>query len=325
MNPDKYYWSNRASIHHMERLKEYLPKGKTPLQILQSGQPRYIEHIEEQVISTDGHRRYDLLIEYDIYHPSHGIYFGCRSTTLPGFYHEIETGKALKEWIAVLPIAIRRLNNIFPEKDFSCRLRDTDNANDRTFWPFWISLHEDESPEDVACVALWILADAYSDYVAGIGPEVEMPDRSLINYPPLKTAFTLEAYETFLIRLAANVAAVSSVNHREENISMATDLFKTLLNGLEEKGIVRKNEAYESAWCLSEDVSDIEFTALIKTFFHHLTLLFGCGSPVKAPWLHIIRLFLRHDETPFKEQIKTMKAQQDTIEKMSRLLSEVLP
>ena len=147
----------------------------------------------------------------------------------------------------------------------------------------------------------------------------------MINYPPLKTAFTLEAYDTFLIRLGANVAAVSSVNHREENVNMAIELFKTLLNGLEEKGVIQRNEAYESAWCLNEDISDIEFTALIKTFFHHLTLMLGCGSPVKVPWLHIIRLFLRHDETPFKEQIKTMKAQQDTIDKMSRLLSEILP
>lgn len=324
MNPDKYYWSNRASIHHLKRLKEYLPKNKTPQQILQSGIPRYIEHIEEQVISADGHRRYDLLLEYDIYHPSHGIYFGCRSTTLPGYYHTLESIKALKEWNAVLPLAIRRLNNVFPEKDFSCRLRDTDNANDRTFWPFWISLHEDESPDDVACVALWILAGAYSDYTVGNGPEIEMSEKISIEYPPAKTAFTLEAYETFINRLSFNVAAVSSSNSREANIEEAIRLFETLLRGLEEGGVARRNESYESAWCLNENVSDIEFSALIKTFFNYLTILFGCGSPVKAPWLHIIRLFLRHDESPFKEQIKTMKAQQDTIDKMSRLLTDIL-
>lgn len=324
MNPDKYYWSNRASIHHMERLRKYLPKDKDPMQILLTGEPRYIEHTEEQVYSADGHRRYDLLIEYDIYHPSHGIYFGCRATTLPSFDHAYESRVALKEWNAVLPLAIRRLNNVFPEKDFSCRLRDTDNDNDRTFWPFWISLHEDESPCDLACVALRILAAAYHDFIEGKRSDVGMPDRISIVYPAIKTAFTIESYETFLKRLTSNVIAVSEVDKREVNILEAVSLFETMLRGLEDRGIAYRNEAYECGWCLSQDISDIEFSALIKTFFHLLTLRLGLGSQVKTPWQHIIRLFLRYNETPFKEQIKTLSAQQDTIDRMSSLLSEIL-
>lgn len=325
MNPDKYYWTNRASIHHIERLIDFLPEGSDPKCILLSGKPRYIEYIEESVMSADAHRRYDLLIEYDIYHPSHGIYFGCRSTTLPAFDHSVETRRALEEWNALLPLAIRRLNNVFPEKDFSCRLRDTDNDNDRTFWPFWISLHEYESPHDVARVALRILADAYRDYIAGRGVEVVMPDRNSIAYPTVKTAFTLEAYETFINRLVSNVIAVSVVDKREANILEAVHLFEKMLRGLEERGMAYRNEAYEYGWCLSQDMSDVEFSALIKTFFHLLTLRLGLGSQVKTPWQHIIRLFLRHDETPFKEQIKTLSAQQDTIDRMSRLLSDILP
>lgn len=324
MNTDKYYWTNRASVHHIERLLDFLPEGSDPKQILSSGKPRYIEHIEESVISADGHRRYDFLIEYDIYHPSHGIYFGCRSTTLPDFNHTEETNAALKEWNAVLPMALRRLNNVFPEKDFSCRLRDTDNDNDRTFWPFWISLHEDESPHDVACMALRIIYKAYLDNVSGIGLEIVMPDRDSIVYPAVRTAFTFESYETFLKRLASNVMAVSVVDKRETNILEAVRLFEVMLRGLDERGMIHRNEAYEYGWCLSQDVSDIEFTALIKTFFHLLTLRLGLGSQVKAPWQHIIRMFLRHDETPFKEQIKTLSAQQDTIDSMSRLLSDIL-
>lgn len=324
MNTDKYYWINRASIHHIERLRAFLPEGSNPEKILLSGNPRYIEHIEETIISSDGHRRYDLLIEYDIYHPSHGIYFGCRSTTLPEFIHSEETMEALEEWNNVLPLALRRLNNVFPEKDFSCRLRDTDNDNDRTFWPFWISLHEDESPQDVACLALRILCAAYRDYVAGKGLEIVMPDSNSIVYPTVKTAFTLESYETFLKRLASNIIAVSVVDKREDNILEAVHLFETMLRGLEERGMAHRNEAYECGWCLSQNISDIEFTALIKTFFHNLTLRLGLGSQVKVPWLHIIRIFLRHDETPFKEQIKTLSAQQDTIDRMSVLLSDIL-
>ena len=324
MNPDKYYWSNRASIHHMERLESFLPEGSNPEKILHTGNPRYIEHIEESVISADAHRRYDLLIEYDIYHPSHGIYFGCRSTTLPGFDHAEETAKALEEWKAVLPLALRRLNNVFPEKDFSCRLRDTDNANDRTFWPFWISLHEDESPDDVARVALRILAAAYRDHMAGKWIATEMPDRKIIAYPAVRTAFTKEAYEAFLKRLVANVAAISAADNRETNKRISVGMLETLFRGLEDRGVAVRSRAYEYAWCLTPEISDIEFAALIKTFFHHLTLRLGVSTQVKIPWQHIIRLFLRHDESPFKEQIKTLSAQKDTIDRMSTLLSSIL-
>lgn len=320
MNPDKYYWSNRASIHHMERLKEYLPVDKTPQQILRTGVPRYIEHIEEQVYSADGHRRYDLLIEYDIYHPSHGIYFGCRATTLPGFDHASESMEALKEWNAVLPLALRRLNNVFPEKDFSCRLRDTDNANDRTFWPFWISLHEDESPEDVACVALRILAAAYSDFAVGKGYGMNMPDKTIIEYPEITTAFTKEAYEKFIERLSKNVAAVSVADSRESNIQASVALFESILNGLEEKGVLTRSLAYEQAWIVAPDIADIEFTALIQTIFELLKKRFGISDKLKIPWRHIIRIFLRHNESPFQEHIKTMHPQQDTLDRMSRLM-----
>ncbi|MDE6560363.1 MAG: hypothetical protein K2K75_03170 [Muribaculaceae bacterium] len=313
MNPDKYYWTNRASIHHMERLEGFLPEGSDPEQILLSGKPRYIEHIEESIISVDGHRHYDMLIEYDIYHPSHGIYFGCRSTTLPGFDHSVETKTALEEWNSVLPLALRRLNNVFPEKDFSCRLRDTDNDNDRTFWPFWISLHEDESPDAVACVALRILAAAYKDYVAGEAIDVKMPEHKAIVYPTLRTAFTREAYESFLKRLAANVALVSSLDKRDLNVRTAVSMFESLIRRLEERGVLTRNTAYEYAWNLRHDIPDVEFSALIKIFFEELRLRLALNSSVKVPWKDLIRLILRHDESPFKEQVKTLKAQYDTI------------
>ncbi|MDE7350507.1 MAG: hypothetical protein K2N25_05525 [Muribaculaceae bacterium] len=324
MNADKYYWSNRASTHHIERLRDFLPEGSDPERILHSGNPRYIEHIEENLGSTDGHRRYDFLIEYDIYHPSHGIYFGCRSTSLPGFDHSVETKVALKEWNKVLPLAIRRLNNVFPDKDFSCRLRDTDNDNDRTFWPFWISLHEDESPHDVARVALRILAAAYRDYMADNRIVKEMPEKKVITYPAVRTAFTEDAYDAFLRRFVANVAVNSGADKLEANKQISVSMLEVFLRGLEDRGVASRSMAYECAWCLGPEISDIEFSALIKTFFHLLTLRLGLGSQVKAPWQHIIRIFLRHDETPFKEQIKTLSAQQDTIDKMSLLLSDIL-
>ncbi len=324
MNPDKYYWSNRASIHHIKRLKEFLPERSDPEKILLSGKPRYIEHIERQLLSADGHRRYDLLIEYDIYHPSHGIYFGCRSTTLPDFNHATETNSALAEWNAVLPLALRRLNNVFPEKDFSCRLRDTDNDNDRTFWPFWISLHEDESPHDVACTALQIFANAYHDYTTGKAIDVPTLEIKPISYPPILSAFTQEAYDAFISRLSANIAIVSDLDHKDSNAKQAIELLESFIQATATAGYIVRSDAYQNAWILNEDVSDIEFSAMVKTLFQIVGERLNLTSPIKIPWRHIIRLFLRHNESPFKEQLKTLHAQHDTITDIYRLATQLL-
>lgn len=147
---DKYYWTNRASVHHIGRLRALAELTASPEQILASGTPRYITHTVATLLSADGHRSYEFLIEYDIYNPSQGIYFGCKSTTLPNYDHKSETANALSDWQLARPFVTLRLNNVFVVKDFTYRYKDTDNDADLTFWPFWISLYEDESPVDVA-------------------------------------------------------------------------------------------------------------------------------------------------------------------------------
>ncbi len=337
MNVDKYYWTNRASIHHIERLKDFLPANSNAEEILRSGIPRYIEHIEDSIISEDHHRRYDLLIEYYIYHPSHGIYFGCRETTLHGFDHQVETKATLEEWNNVLPLALRRLNNVFPEKDFSCRLRDTDNDNDRTFWPFWISLHEDESPDAVARVALRLIAEAYLDFikfatnVSKHAPHASqsvlylIPEPKAISYPPIRTAFTQEAYDSFFTRLSANVAVISDLQHKDTNIEQVISIVEIVLRRAEGEGYIQRSPAYACAWTLREGISDIEFSTMIKILFELMGKQLNLKGSIKIPWKDLIRLFLRHDESPFKEQLKTLRPQTDTLTTLRTIAHSLLP
>ena len=99
-------------------------------------------------------------------------------------------------------------------------------------------------------------------------------------------------------------------------------MFETLLRRMEERGVLTRNVAYEYAWNLSKDIPDVEFTALFKTFFEELRLRLGLNTAVKVPWKDLIRLMLRHDETPFKEQVKTLKAQYDTIVRIREWIVE---
>lgn len=122
-------------------------------------------HIEyklgEPLISRDGTRAYEFLIEFDVDKPSIGIYYGVKGLVLSGnlneqinqfineFYgmsmEEIMQNSDMSDDNGSLRVVISRyLNATFPGKDFSQRFRFTDNANNNTFWPFWIAADVDE-------------------------------------------------------------------------------------------------------------------------------------------------------------------------------------
>ncbi|MDE6631573.1 MAG: hypothetical protein K2K23_01085, partial [Muribaculaceae bacterium] len=129
----------------------------------------------------------------------------------------------------------------------------------------------------------------------------------------VRTAFTQEAYDSFLNRMAANVAIISDLEHKQTNIRHAIRIFESVLEKAEARGLVTRSDAYSCAWCLKEGISDIEFASMVKAVFRLIGDNLNLPSPVKIPWKDLIRIFLRYDETPFKEQLKTLKAQQDTI------------
>lgn len=203
MNDSGYYWINRASKHHIDKLRILLSDLPNDDEILSSGIPRYIRYFVDEEESEDGHRLYQFLIEYDIYNPSQGIYFGCKSVTREGYCHEIEVKKALSDWHALRYMTTLRLNNIFPDIDFTYRYKDTDNVSHHTFWPFWIELYEVDSLTDFAIPALRMIADVYRDKSARhhvcSNKDIE------ISSPPVFTAFTSQAFVDFKMSILNNV------------------------------------------------------------------------------------------------------------------------
>ena len=69
----------------------------------------------ESLFSKDGHREYEFLVEYDIWEPTVGIYYGCK-----GLIHEGEVDKEIAkfddEWNEIVNEVLYVLNNTFPEK-----------------------------------------------------------------------------------------------------------------------------------------------------------------------------------------------------------------
>lgn len=319
----KYYWRNRISRHHISRMLSLAPLERLMGDVNGKPDPRYLMYRVETLLSPDGGRRYEFLIEYDIYNPSQGIYFGCKSVTMPEHRHSRELSLANDDWQHVRPHAMLRLNNIFIDKDFTYRFQDTDNANDNTYWPFWISLYEDEDPQALAVRALSTIAAAYRQLFEGTLPKIS--GKIISNEKNVtRTAFTKEAYSRLRESIQSYVRVASSPSKGDVTLLpkqlRAWQLFEDFLAKAEEEGILHKVDYYEYAWMLDNCYSDIDFKCMMTLLFQQLSHRLDLES-IRIPWSSLIGIFLHSDGTPFKLQIKTLNPTAST----RRLWSTLLP
>ena len=102
------------------------------------------------------------------------------------------------------------LNNSFPTKEFRHRFRVTNNGQNRTFWPSWIGLYDDEDM-DFALTVLRIFRKAYEQYFDGTLKECRR--LTPISYRHVETAFTETAF--------ANLAEAFGKAYGRENADAA--------------------------------------------------------------------------------------------------------
>ena len=192
--------------------------------------PNHLMYRVDTLYNPDGYRFYEFLIEYNVKKPAEGIYYGCRGLTKEGFDHDHAVKLFRQEWDEIKGRLCQVLNNIFPDKDFSQRLKMTDDANTNTYWLFWISLYEDEDIKKVGLLATEKIRDVFRFYIN---------DRDWFNDHPLqihekniipKTAFYNENYKALL-----------------EKIKDKEVFIKVLLR-FEEEGWIEASPFYEKAW-----------------------------------------------------------------------------
>lgn len=61
------------------------------------GAPNHLMYKIDTLYSQDGHRAFEFLIEYDVYEPSVGIYYGCKGLTLEGYNHD--SSRQVPNWL----------------------------------------------------------------------------------------------------------------------------------------------------------------------------------------------------------------------------------
>lgn len=236
---------------------------------------------------------YEFLIEYDKDEPTVGIYYGCKCLFPEGVDPSPYISRFNEEWESVRNEVLTLLNNTFPSKDFSYRFKMTNNANDGTYWPFWITLYVDEDIIEIALRATKIIRSVYEHM---LGEQVYTPYKEP---KPKKTtslaltAFTEKAYDD----LVASI--VKKLGKNEKNITKydreVRKILKVFIKNAESERIIEKAQLYEKAWAVTWPA--VDFTFLLKEL-----LDFMCKDKsfkISVPWQNVCRVFMDMEQKPW--------------------------
>lgn len=275
--------------------------------------PHHMMYKLGTLYSKDGCRGYEFLIEYDVYEPVVGIYYGCKGLILDG---NDEDGEKMfnEEWKDIRYYVTAVLENTFPGKSFTHRFKPTNNANNHTYWPFWITLHEDEDIVEVGARAVRLIRSVYEGYLENEDVEAlrkrsdsrkESQKEDKIRFSA-DVNFTKEAYQELLEK----IGRMSKKGKGKTN----KKLFEKLLEKATESGYLTKEKHYEAAWRIvgNGDVKERDFQKKTnKQFVYVIILLLGymqfylktldtskCGKEnnrivaVSPPYTHINKILM---------------------------------
>jgi transcriptional regulator with XRE-family HTH domain len=217
---------------------------------------------QTRILNKEKTRGYEFLIEFDVNKPSYGIYYGCRGLIFGNQTQEIQNFQ--NEWEKTIrKKVVEVLNNTFPRKSFDELCLLTDNANNRTYWPFWIRLSEDEDIIKVAGLAVRLIYNVYKMYLEEPGSfdekhtnksSVEQKKRIL---PPL-TQYTVEAFDALF----------------QEKMSKTKKIIEIILERAEAEDVrlILPNKLYEKAWNYNKDFfnSDAEFAFFLLQIYSEI-------------------------------------------------------
>lgn len=271
--------------------------------------PNHMMYKIDTLYSKDGHRAYEFLLEYDIFEPTVGIYYGCKGLTLDGYDHDIEIDTFNKEWDQIKGHVCVILNNTFPGKNFAMRFKATNNANDNTYWPFWISLQEEEDIYEVGLRALKLIYNVYKKMLEG--SIIETREFPVFKNNPNNTSFTHKAYTQFLEKLYVYKKGGKGKTIDEEATKNNIFLFETFMSNAEKRHILYRDLNYEYAWQMQE-YSNSDFIRLFSAFFQYmvnqkLIKTRGTTGIANVPWKELSGFILSQKGMPYGDSLRTQR------------------
>lgn len=299
------YFDNDKNLEIPVALKGYVPDGKGGVRLVL---PYTLMHRIGTLHSKDGHRLYEFLIEYDVELPSVGIYYGCRGVTVDGFDHAQEIEHFRHDYDMVKTEICRVLNNTFLDKDFSHRLKLTDNANDGTYWLFWITLNEEEDICDVGVNATTMIRNVFKRYLDG--EEFSNVAVSEKQNKKERMCFTNATYNALLDKMKYYDIIDGEKRVNEEKSKKVVTIFKRFLKKVQQDRVMIKDPSYECAYRVlhaidKEECSAADFARMMYAFFDYLSKkeVFNKDESklyVDVPWAALCKVFLDNDGNAFQ-------------------------
>lgn len=257
------------------------------------------------LLSSDGYIGYEFLVELDLVDIGYGIYYGCRGHIKAG---DQKSGikRIEDDWENLRVEVTAVLNNTFVDKDFSNRFQPTNNANNKTYWPFWISLGADEDVIKVAARATKLICNVYKKYINGWKPREKNEEEDKEKEIPVRTKYTEEAYK----KICDDISKKCGEERMKD--------FDLFIKRLEERGVVILDDRYEKCWKFVELIN-VQVHCLIKTACEVLGLKRPDSNGSKVPWGFFSPIFLSTYDEDF-DSIRKQKPNNDTVDDMKKLL-----
>lgn len=320
----KFYRKKMMGLIERDKheLRGYIPDGKDGIR---SELPATLMYRIDTLKSADGHRLYEFLIEYDTDTPAEGIYYGCRGITVDGYDHVQEIEQFRQEREIVLPEMCRILNNTFPLKDFSHRFKLPDNADDDTYWLFWITLNEEEDIKKVGVTATTIIRNVFRRYLNGETlPGGKLPEKSFEKSP---IYFTNETYRALIDRIQYE-RGKKIIDYQKT--AKARELFERFIVGAEHMRLIARDPNYECAWRMQRE-DRVDFGRMMYAFFEYLynnDLIYKAykendyHETFQVPWTALIKVFLDIDGNVYTQAIKGQTARDTTSKRLEKEKAE---
>lgn len=322
-----YYWAikrKEASHPHEERMLSLVGGDPSRLTVTLHGDPYdhfYVYMLDSFPVPGYPWIRYDFMIEYHLKEPNLGIYYGCRCVAEWESDHHLAVRLATRHWNEVEEEVRRVLNATFPAKDFSQEFRETDNASDYTYWPFWLSLYPADDIREVGVRVLRLIRNVYARHL-GIPLSDYKADDFGGSGKNVKTRFTDKNYRNLIRRLASIVQA-------EENI--VSEILDEFIAGCVKSGNLREDEDLECGYRFISFMGQTRSSGcavMAEAFMEYLNERVGKTkrSMLMIPWEAWVSVFLDSDGAPrTAEALKTknQKRLAKGAEEYERLLGRV--
>lgn len=272
----------------------------------------------------DGTVGYEFLIEFDKKSAEYGIYYGCKALIFDKNQKKgIEVAE--KDWEMMYAEISNVLNDTFVSKDFSKRFLKTNNANNRTFWPFWISLGEDEDVIKVAARAVKLIGKCYELFLPKICDNTYHSKSLKQKEIKTNTRYTQEKYEEILMELEHGRKYSGRGKPKFKKPETMTGherriMFEKFLHEAEAKKIIAQDLRYEKCWKLV-NISPVNFAYLYAALCDKL-------GYVNTAWDNAEYLFKTSEDNRFENgrQIFSSGKQNGfgTIKDAPNMLNELL-